>query len=294
MSYSSAVKKDLIAQPLKRCCRRSLLFGILFARADLRNETVFIRLEDADVIDYTAHLLKEQFTQDSTVSTVKSGGNVREITFSSKSALREIKKFETNNEADMFTATCGECIHSFLRGIFLAAGRVDPPEKQYHLEFSPLPSRIDKLSAFLQSLGFLPKRCQRRGLSFLYFKDSTSIEDLLTAVGASSATLSLINLKIEREFINNANRGTNCYTANVKRTVGAAKRQIEAIERLKAENKLSFLPPDLVTTAEYRLEHQEMSLAQMAMSMTPPITKSGLNHRLTKIVEFAETLLEKK
>lgn len=292
MSYSSTVKKDLMTQTLNRCCRKSLLLGILFARATLDPSGIRIRLEGIDIIDYSAHLIKEHFTQNAVVTSLKQGGNVHEVCFSAKSAQQFVRNFEEGVLPSF--GQCQDCNLAFLRGIFLAAGRIDLPEKQYHLEFSPLASRTETLRAFLEDFGLAPKSCVRRGQPFLYFKDSTSIEDILTAVGASTATLSLINLKIEREFLNNANRGTNCYTANVKRAVGAAQRQIEAIERLKEANKLSFLPPDLIETAEYRLTHQEMSLAQMAMSMTPPITKSGLNHRLTKIIEYAETLLEEK
>ena len=292
MSYSSNVKRDLLTQTLKRCCRRALLMGILFSRATLDNSEIAIRLEGEELIQYSAQLIKEQFTQIAGVNSLKQGGNVQEVRFHARSAQQIVSDFD-DGVLQGFDK-CPDCNLAFLRGVFLACGRVDPPEKQYHLEFSALPSRLASLREFLETLGLFPKDSQRRGQPFLYFKDSTSIEDILTAVGASSATLSLINLKIEREFLNNANRGTNCYTANVKRAVGAAQKQIDAILRLKEKNKLSFLPPDLIETAEYRLLHQEMSLSQMAMSMTPPITKSGLNHRLTKIMEYAEALLEEK
>ena len=109
MSYSSAVKKDLVTQPLKRCCRRSLLLGILFARGCIIDGEICIRLEDAEVIDATVHLIKEQFTKDAQIRTLKLGGNVREIVFAAKSALAFLGEFDSKIEAEVLNTHCNDC-----------------------------------------------------------------------------------------------------------------------------------------------------------------------------------------
>ena len=40
------------------------------------------------------------------------------------------------------------------------------------------------------------------------------------------------------------------------------------------------------------MENKDMSLSQLAGAITPPISKSGLSHRLKKITEMAENILK--
>ena len=85
-------------------------------------------------------------------------------------------------------------------------------------------------------------------------------------------------------------RATNWEAANIGRTVRAGQRQLNAIRRLAESHKLESLPPELQETARLRLEHAEVSLTELAALHTPPITKSGLNHRLRKITQAGEEL----
>ena len=85
-------------------------------------------------------------------------------------------------------------------------------------------------------------------------------------------------------------RATNWEAANIGRTVRAGQRQLNAIRRLAESHKLESLPPELRETARLRLEHAEVSLTELAALHTPPITKSGLNHRLRKITQAGEEL----
>ena len=78
----------------------------------------------------------------------------------------------------------------------------------------------------------------------------------------------------------------NCDAANLDKAVEAAQEQIEAIRRLEARGALEDLPPKLRATAELRVEHPELTLAQLSELMDPPVTKSCLNHRLRKLLEL--------
>ena len=51
---------------------------------------------------------------------------------------------------------------------------------------------------------------------------------------------------------------------------------------------LPGLPEELADIARLRLLYPEASLAQLAALTTPPLTKSGVNHRLQKILDFAQ------
>ena len=95
---------------------------------------------------------------------------------------------------------------------------------------------------------------------------------------------------IRQELRNNANRATNCDSANMERAVIAASRQTQAIERLLAAMGESSLPPALLQTAKLRLAHPEVSLEELGRLCDPPVGKSGVNHRLRKLEKMAQEL----
>ena len=57
---------------------------------------------------------------------------------------------------------------------------------------------------------------------------------------------------------------------------------------MQEDGSLSSLPEELAAIARLRLAYPEASLSQLASLTTPPLTKSGVNHRLQKILEIAE------
>ena len=104
----------------------------------------------------------------------------------------------------------------------------------------------------------------------------------------------ITNTQIEREFLNNTNRIVNCETNNIGKAVSASAKQIEAIKALEAHNLLSSLPEELEYTARLRLKNDTLSLSQLSKIFTPPISKSGLSHRLSKLIEISEQMLKDK
>ena len=72
--------------------------------------------------------------------------------------------------------------------------------------------------------------------------------------------------------------------------VDAAQSQIEAIRRLDREVGLATLPERLRQTAQLRLEHPEISLRELSDLLPERLSRSGVNHRLRRIVEFADKL----
>ena len=148
------------------------------------------------------------------------------------------------------------------------------------------------MSALLVEMGFTPRNVMRGGNSVTYFKQCEHIEDLLTTIGAPAAAVEMMTTKLEKELVNNANRAMNCDMANVNKTLDAAMEQCEAIEILQDAGRLEFLPKQIKETALLRLQHPELSLAQLAERCDPPVTKSCINHRMRKLMEIARDLDE--
>ena len=182
---------------------------------------------------------------------------------------------------------CGKCYNHFIRGVFLSVGKIVDPEKAYHLELSmPDQQTTDFIIEILNKNELYPKKSTRKGNLFLYFKESESIVDFLNFIGAQKAAFDFLNVNIKKDFRNKANRLTNCETANIDKTVHAAQSHIEAIKYIE-ENNIILLD-ELKETADLRIENDAVSLGELAALHKEPITKSGVNHRLKKLVEIAK------
>ena len=107
-------------------------------------------------------------------------------------------------------------------------------------------------------------------------------------LGSSVKGFEVANACIERDIRNHEHRVTNCEASNISRSVGASHKQIVAIEQLQKTRKIDTLSEELRQTAELRMENPSASLSELALLHIPPITKSGLNRRLTKLMEAAE------
>ena len=86
------------------------------------------------------------------------------------------------------------------------------------------------------------------------------------------------------------NRTTNFETANIGKTASAAAGQLEAIRKMQQVRGLASLPEELRELAELRLENPEFSLRELGESLTPPITRSGVNHRMKRLLQIADEI----
>lgn len=181
------------------------------------------------------------------------------------------------------------CRTAFLRGAFLSGGSVTDPMKGYHLELATSHYHVGReLPALLREAGFEPKETERKGNHVVYFKQSHHIEDFLTFLGAPVSAMAVMNAKLERDLRGSVNRQVNCDSANLDKTVAAAREQLAAIERLRESGRLDALPDKLQEAARLRIENPELNLSQLGALCAPPVSKSAFNHRMRKLMELTE------
>ena len=182
----------------------------------------------------------------------------------------------------------------FIRGAFLVCGNVTDPEKDYHLEFAvPHMKLAGDLSRVLSETGIIttePNVVRRKGSYVVYIKGSDNIADLLTYMGAPMSSLELVQRKIYKSVRNKVNRQINSETANSNKTAAAAAKQIIAIEKIKNTKGLEYLSDDLRELALLRLENPEYNLRELGEALSSPISRSGVNHRLMRIIEISQEL----
>ena len=186
---------------------------------------------------------------------------------------------------------CPYCKKSFFRGLFLSAGNISDPKGAYHLEFAIVDENLAvEIKDILNEENIFLKYVKRRNKHVLYLKSSEQIEDFLYYIHAEKISFDIMETKIFKDFRNNANRVSNFETANLEKTSKASAEQIDAIKLLMKKGKFDLLPDELKQTARLRLENIELSTQEIGETLSPPVSKSGITHRMRKIINMAKEL----
>jgi len=175
------------------------------------------------------------------------------------------------------------CRGAYLRGALLGAGSLSGPRSP-HLEVRASSLEGAGLLAEVAAREGVPLRTlERRTHAIAYAKSGEEIADLLAVAGASETALRLDEHAVVAGTRADANRLANADEANVRRTVQAARRQLQAIEQLEIET----LPRTLREVATLRVRHPALSLAELAAKCRPPITKAAAHHRMAALQRLA-------
>lgn len=187
------------------------------------------------------------------------------------------------------------CKRSFLRSAFLTSGMVADPKGQYHFEIvsrdMATAALIRDTAAFFGPVGHIVARKEK---FVFYIKDADAISDMLNICEAHRSLMDFENKRILKDLRNNVNRQVNCETANLKKTISAATRQVEDILYLKECGIYEELSPELKETCEIRLLEPEMSLTELLPLFTGATSRSGVNHRFQRIHQLATEQRSKK
>lgn len=183
------------------------------------------------------------------------------------------------------------CKRAYIRGAFLAGGSISDPNKSYHFEIvcRSIP-QAGQLRDVINSFNMDAKIVARKKYQVVYLKEGSQIVDILNIMEAHVALMNLENVRILKEMRNSVNRKVNCETANISKTVNAAVKQLADIEYIRETAGLSYLPENLKEMAQLRLEYPDAPLAELGTYLNPPVGKSGVNHRLRRISEMADSL----
>lgn len=297
MSFSSNVKAELCREPINRKSGAlAEAYGVLLYCNTCSAGLVRIITESPEFAARLPKLFKKAFGFSFDAEPEPSAGGKRLFLMTDTEKIHRIfSAFGASASRDVTLHVNFGVLEeeedriAFLRGAFLAGGSVTDPAKRYHLELTTSHYKVSRETcALLMDVGFSPKALTRGGSSILYFKQSDSIEDFLTAIGAQVCAMGVMEAKVEKDLRNGVNRRVNCETANLTKVVDASMEQIAAIRRLEESGKLEELPIKLRQTAELRRENPEATLTELAGMLNPPVSKSALNHRMRKLIELSQ------
>lgn len=177
-----------------------------------------------------------------------------------------------------------DCPAALVRGAFLVRGYLSEIDRPLHWEIQ---AATDDVAAILieaiRALGVEPHLALRRHWPLIYLKERDAIVALLGHLGAYQSVLALESQSVVRAMKNQVNRLVNSETANMKRIVDAALKDSQAVLGLMATEEWSALRPELRRLAELRVEHPDWSFEELGRHLTPPLSKSAVNHRLRQI-----------
>lgn len=309
MSFSSEIKDEIIRlNDEKRCCRKAEIAGILRTGLMLKKYR-----ESSSLIFITEHASLSRYIFTNIKSQIKAGPNIfgeKTTRFKKHVVYRlNFNKMLNMDDLNLFLQSIGVqvnlnegrivynnyeisercCMRAYIRGGFLAVGSITTPEKAYHLELSFTDKNIAlEYMEFMKEFDLKPKHLSRKGYEIVYLKEGQDIVDFLNVIGAHQGLMEMENIRILKDMRNQVNRIVNCETANLGKIVNASLKQVDFIKHLDNTTGIENLPAGLKEIARLRLEFPEASLTELGNMLTPPLGKSGVNHRLRKLEKIAK------
>lgn len=306
MSYASDVKKELTNLAVHRENAKAELMALIRMNGaiSLANHHFILNIqtENPAIARRIYRLLKQFYDVDSELivrrkmKLNKNNLYIVRLKTGTDMVLADLgilKDYQIVEVAPTEVLTDNAAVRSYLRGAFLAGGSVNNPEtSRYHLEiYSLYEAHNHMISEMMNKYGLNSRTTDRRGGYITYIKEAEKIADFLSLVGATNAMLKFEDIRIMRDMRNSVNRLVNCENANMDKVANASSKQIENILLIDETVGLQQLPPKLQEVAVARLAHREVSLKELGTLVSGgPISKSGINHRLRKINQFAEQL----
>lgn len=305
MSFSAEIKEELCRIRLKNAALQlAQLAGLTQTCASLRlarTPQVFYQSESPAVIRHIMQLALARYPLEAEVSRHEQAHRAQAlsvITFSGENGKALLLDTGILSETDGELSfdkrippaliSAPECRRAFLRGAFLGSGSCSDPKGGYHLEIvGDSEAFAESLVQLLGTFDIEAKITVRKNRPLLYLKGE-AVASFLALTGANAAALSVENARTERDFRNYINRKSNCETANIGKTVNAGLLQLQAIDRIEEHMPLTDLPAPLYEAARLRLAHPDATLQELAE--LAEIGKSGMNHRLTRLLHIAEEL----
>lgn len=308
MTFSQIAKNDIIQKPLDSDCALAELSAIIHTAGSLvithqgisveiisENENLSARIESILITFYGVNTM--------TVKNILIGKHVFKTVIPetvAKLVLKDcgITEYDLHGNInlikgiDNYIVNFRDGLYAYIRGAFLGCGYI-VQGKGYRMEFvfnnEALLKDFQKL---LRRIHIISKNILRKSKYVLYLSSSEMICNLLAGIGADKAVLEIYSERANRSVRNTANRTTNCINANIDKAVDAAVRQINAIFEIEKIKGLSVLSPKLMEVAIARKEDPSATLQEIADKLK--LSKSGINHRVSKIMGIYKEIMEGK
>ena len=292
MSFASQAREEIAQHSLqlqKDCCVRAAAYGIACFAKYFDAKGLVLQTEQ----ELTARVAEQLFARCGVRGTIleksRPSGVVYEFGIREPEQVMRLHELfgttgsETSLQIDPRMIRCQTCVSAYIGMAFLCGGTVTDPQSAAN-ERSGFSSRRS---------GSGSSRPRRNGVNLVYVKSCANVERILAFMGAAQAAAQINAQKAVKQMRNQINRHTNCDTANLGKTARANAQTLKAIRFLQEQNALETLPEVLQQAAAKRLENPDLSLTALCACFDPPVSKSGLSHRMKKLELLAQTMRER-
>ncbi len=298
MAFASEIREELYRLPIEERLSNAELAGMIKFKGSIEiGKTTYIEilLKDIGAIKRTKLILKTIGIEETQVNYNQEKLNSGK-TFIMKIMAYDVKKFISQIGLDLIGRIHDEffkdpvIMSAFLRGAFISSGYIADPSKYHHLEFynrqiETLEWLKEKLANNFGMVGFIVD--VHYGYRF-YIKDGEMINEFLNLIGAVNSAKKFSSIMSSKKISSDVTRSMNFIDANSRRSGEASWKQISAIKFVQKEIGLDNFPEDVQKIAILRLNHPEFSLREIGNMLNPPISKSVVYRRLSKIINMAE------
>lgn len=300
MSFSLSVKEELLNnKPMRMRNKDAQAYGLFLFGRSFSPQEISLHTENTEIVQLFRWFVKEILGNSARLANRewrRAGKTVHSISLAEETdRLRLLAYFSHGESINPTLLASSEPLGAFFAGAYLACGNMADPQKRNHLEFVLRDVRLcEELAALLEQAAPGAKISQRRAKWIVYYKEYAPMEDLLAMMGATKSCLALIDIETYKSVRNQANRATNCETANIDKLVSAATSQVSDICLLFQTKGEAGLPESLLDVARLRLENPEASLRELAELSPEPLSRSGIHHRLDKLSKMAAEIREQE
>ena len=304
MSYAIKIKQEISKIENTKSEMIAELSGFIRNNGYIQNNILYMTTENEFLIERfesffeTLYEIKLKKTQKENLNFSKRPLYALSIEDKLDLILQDLAYLDNNNNyletPPTYIVGANEEIRAYLRGVFLAVGSVNDPNKsRYHMELLiSKPKEAVFVQKLLNIFDLNAKILTRSKGYMIYIKEAEKISDYLKILNVSQAVLYYENARIYRDKKNQTNRLNNCEQANLDKVYATATNQLEQIKVIEENGGVDLLDEKTKEALEYRRKYPESSLKELSeiisLETGKKITKSGLNHRFRKIKELAE------
>ena len=309
MSFTTDIKQEIANCQLEKHCKRAQLSALIQLTSSLTISSgqmgVLVRSESPTTSKRIVYLVKDLYDVQTKLQVAKKTNlkknNVYTIEINEKAQqiLEELglysqKGLQSHPSYDIVMKNC--CAAAYLAGCFLAYGSCnDPLNSNYHLEIAL--NELDNANFIVKLISrfeMKAKIAKRRSRYIVYLKKADYISDFLALIGAHDSMMRFEDERIGRDLKNSVSRIDNCEIANEVKTIRAAQRQIQSMQKIIDSGKYEKLSDKLMNVVDIRMKYQDYSLLELCdvyqKSYGEYVSKSGMKHRLNKLEAIAEAL----
>lgn len=310
LSFTQVVKEELVSNEYDSIERlKALLSSYIRINASMvfsyKKSGLVLKNENAKISKFIYSKINEIYGECAHLS-FKDKGNTKK-TYYFIHINDKVDEILKDLEIDFFEGKISknivnndDTISGYLAGAFLASGSVNSPlTSNYHLEITinneNYAKWLSKLFGKYKNSNIEPKVIKRREQYIVYFKKSDQIANFLIMIGAVEACMEFENVRVDRDFANNANRLANGDMANMKKTLAAGKRQGEEMRLIDEKLGIKNIPNIKERELAYlRLDNDSLSLIELANILSEKlgktVTKSNVNHLFISLHKLYERL----